>query len=38
MLTTHFVQLCNLLDKNKNIANENMEQQFLTINQFILIK
>ena len=25
MLTTHFVQLCNLLDKNKNIANENME-------------
>ena len=25
MLTTHFVQLCNLLDKNKNIVNENME-------------
>ena len=25
MLTTHFVKLCKLLDKNKNISNENME-------------
>ena len=25
MLTTHFVKLCKLLNKNKNIVNENME-------------
>ncbi|MAR51410.1 MAG: hypothetical protein CML42_09825 [Rhodobacteraceae bacterium] len=29
MLTTHFVKLCKLLDKNKNISNENMETSII---------
>jgi len=34
ILTTHFIQLCNFLDKNNNIQNYHMKTSFINNNEF----